>query len=468
MPGQRGDVLTSRARRWVGNTARILNDRSGSVAVTFGLGSVVLLGLAGGGVDYARLSARRSQIQNALDAGVLAGGNALKLAQATSSSVSGITEEVVRYNVPSPPERPLSVQVTVPTDKSSVWASASEDFKLAFGAFVGVSTVHLSLQAKANVVGKMRLCMLTLDPRAPGAFNLQKKAQVTATSCALYSDSTDPRGMMGGDLALAKADIICSAGGFSGAKANFAPVPQTGCPMIKDPLKDRAAPPVGSCVPIPAAGNSKGDVSKNEIDQSIDLEPATYCGLTIKKSAVVTLKPGIFVIRDKPLVVKDSATMAGSDVAFYFAGEKSGLLFDKNTTISLRAPVSGVMAGLLMSEQRTVSDPLDPVIEATDVILGNTIAPTPPPVGASAPMRTYRIISNNARTMLGTIYLPAGRLVIDADKPVADQSAYTVVVAQQVNLYEGPNLYLNANYDATNVPVPKGVGPVSGKIVLAK
>ncbi len=83
-------------------------------------------------------------------------------------------------------------------------------------------------------------------------------------------------------------------------------------------------------------------------------------------------------------------------------------------------------------------------------------------------MRINRIISNNARTMLGTIYLPAGRLVIDADKPVADQSAYTVVVAQQVNLYEGPNLYLNANYDATSVPVPKGVGPISGKLLITQ
>ena len=48
------------------------------------------------------------------------------------------------------------------------------------------------------------------------------------------------------------------------------------------------------------------------------------------------------------------------------------------------------------------------------------------------------------------------------------RSAYTVVVAQQVNLYEGPNLYLNANYDATSVPVPKGVGPISGKLLITQ
>ena len=64
--------------------------------------------------------------------------------------------------------------------------------------------------------------------------------------------------------------------------------------------------------------------------------------------------------------------------------------------------------------------------------------------------------------MLGTIYLPVGRLIIDASRPVADQSAYTVVVAQMINLYKGPNLYLNTNYAGSDVPVPSGVGPISG------
>jgi hypothetical protein len=55
--------------------------------------------------------------------------------------------------------------------------------------------------------------------------------------------------------------------------------------------------------------------------------------------------------------------------------------------------------------------------------------------------------------------------VIDSTRPVADQSAYTVVVTQQVNLYEGPNLYLNANDEGTSVPAPKGVRPLSGKLM---
>lgn len=114
-----------------------------------------------------------------------------------------------------------------------------------------------------------------------------------------------------------------------------------------------------------------------------------------------------------------------------------------------------------MTEQPGVSAPVPPPP-------GPAGSPPSPPGPPSKPLREYRIISNNARTMLGTIYLPSGRLIIDGSAAVSDQSAYTVIVVQLLDLYDGPTLYLNANYDATSVPVPKGVGPVNGKILLTQ
>ncbi|MCJ2110244.1 pilus assembly protein TadG-related protein [Methylobacterium sp. E-025] len=460
---------------WLGTARSFGPDRRGAVAVIFCLCATVLLGLVGGGVDYARLAARRAQLQAAVDAGVLAGGNALKLAMSTTAAVIGVTEQTVRSEAKSPSDRPLTVQVTVASDKTNVAASAAETFKLTFGSFVGMPAASLTVKAQASVVGRMRLCMLTLDPFAAGSFNLQKNAQVTAYGCSLYSNSVNATGMVGGDNAMARADTICSAGGYLGLRANFAPVPQAGCPAIDDPLKNRASPTIGACLSIPLSANKKGDISKNEIDQNATLDPGTYCGgLKISKNAVVTLKSGTYVIKDGPLMVYDKGTLSGTDVSLYFSGNTAGLLFDKGSTISLSAPTLGVMAGLLISEERTVSTPLDPVIGLANGLIGALLPalgpppPTPAPLGQTKPMRTYRIISDNARTMLGTIYLPAGRLVIDATKPVADQSAYTVIVAQQINLYEGPNLVLNANYSATSVPVPKGVGPVSGRLLLTQ
>jgi hypothetical protein len=318
-------------------------------------------------------------------------------------------------------------------------------------------------------VGKMRLCMLTLDPSAPGAFNLQKNAQVTATGCSLYSDSADQRGMVGGDSAMARADTICTSGGFLGLRANFSPTPQTGCPVIVDPLKDRPAPVSNDCPSSALATLLNPLGGGKRITKDTTLDPGTYCGgVYITGNAHVTMRSGIYIFKDGPLIVTNTGTLSGTDVGLYFAGSSSGLLFDQGTTISLAAPTTGIMAGLLMMEDRVVKSSLDPAALLSALIPGLSISPTPAPLGLTQKVRTYRIISDNARTMLGTIYLPVGRVVIDASKPVADQSAYTVVVAQQVNLYEGPNLYLNANYEGTSVPVPKGVGPLNGRVVLSQ
>lgn len=453
------------------------------MAVIFGLSATVLIALVGAGIDYARLNVRQRQLQSAVDAGVLAGGNALKLAMATTVSVAGVTEHAIRSEAKTSSAQPLSVQVAVADDRTSVSAVVQEDVKLMFGNFVGLSTVALVTRAKASVVGRMRLCMLTLDEAASGAFNLEKNAQVTARDCALYSNSKSGTGMLGQANAMALAQTICSAGGYSGARANFAPPPQTGCPVIADPLRDRAGPQAGPCTKPPATAYKSDDDDddddedddpedgdddsitksvKNIVNRTVTLDPGTYCGgLYITDYAKVTLRPGIYVIKDGPLLVGKQASVSGVDVGFYFIGDKSGLVFEQKTTISLSAPTSGLMAGLLMAEDRNVANPVAPP-------LNSVTRPTPPSAGGTTKLRLYRIISDNARTMLGTIYLPSGRVVIDASKPVADQSAYTVIVARQVNLYEGPNLYLNSNYGATSVPVPPGVGPLAGKLLLTQ
>ena len=40
---------------------------------------------------------------------------------------------------------------------------------------------------------------------------------------------------------------------------------------------------------------------------------------------------------------------------------------------------------------------------------------------------------------------------------MADQSAWTAIIASQIQLFAQPNLVLNSNYDQTDVPVPQGL-----------
>ena len=72
---------------------------------------------------------------------------------------------------------------------------------------------------------------------------------------------------------------------------------------------------------------------------------------------------------------------------------------------------------------------------------------------------TFTISSNAARTLLGTIYIPSALLSVSGGGTnVADQSAWTVIIAKGLQLSGSPNLVINDNYSGSTVPVPSGVG----------
>ena len=126
-------------------------------------------------------------------------------------------------------------------------------------------------------------------------------------------------------------------------------------------------------------------------------------------------------------------------------GGAARFVFDDEAQVALSAPRSGELAGFLFFE--------DPA-RAT----------------SGAGPQSYEIKSKKVTQLLGTIYLKNGLLRMDLDAKgagaIADQSAFTVVVARRVQLKDGPNLVLNSNYAGTSVPVPQGVGPTGGIVAL--
>ena len=422
-------------------------NRSGATMVLFGL-SLSVLGVAiGAAVEYASLASRRATMQVAADSAALTAATELGLSNTSDQRIDSVVKSVALtklYENGMPASgAAANISSQVLDGRSGVRVTISENVASAMGKMLNRASTDLNAQAVARVAGQTKLCLLGLDTKGKGVVTLEKDAKLTASGCAVYSNSKDSAGMVGDQNATATASVICSAGGFSGKRAQFTPSPTTDCPVISDPLASQAPPPVGTC----GAGNTDKKVEGG----IVSLPPGTYCGLTLTKGAQVSLqKDGIYVIKDGPLVVEKKSALTGTNVVFYFTGDKAGLRFDSDSTISLTAPRSGPLAGLLMFDDRNVGNPVAPPLGLNAVI---------PPLPSGVKLREYRIVSDDARMLLGTIYLPGGRLVIDSKKPVADRSAYTVIVARRVELYEGPNLYLNTNYASTDIPLPKGVGP---------
>jgi hypothetical protein len=228
------------------------------------------------------------------------------------------------------------------------------------------------------------------------------------------------------------ANLTCSAGGFDG-QGRVEGKKLTDCPAASDPLSERGAPAIGSCT-----FNNHSVIDQGNKDARHKLTPGTYCGgLFIGGSSAVEFAPGVYVIKDGPLVFDSNADIRGNHVGFFLAGSTATVQFLGNARVDLNAPKDGPLAGLLLFEDR------------------------------SAPLlREHKIKTDFANNLTGTIYLSRGRFVVDATNDIAQQSAYTVIVTRQLWLTRSPKLVLNTMYGKSDVPVPKGLGPLAGNARL--
>lgn len=402
---------------------RFGREQTGGVPLAFGLALPLLLGAVAAAVEFGLMVHRQDRLQNAADTGALAAARELSLAARNTEGTAAVARSVILATLPDAG----GVLIDTRVDGASVEVTIRETLQHQFGAVLGAASTQLAARAVARVVST-RLCLVALDQKKRGAIDMNKSARLTGMRCSIFSNSKDRAGIVAADSARIEAETVCSAGGVEG-KANFALPPTTDCPQIADPLAARVPPAVGACT------YAKTVVSGG----TRTLQPGVYCeGLKITNGATVTLAPGVYVIAGGKFIVDKGALLEGEDVGFFLAGPHSTLEFGYDTTIALAAPRTGDMAGILIFDDRG---------EKAD---------------------KHRIYSNNARKLLGTIYMPNGALYIDAKRPIADRSAYTVIIARTVEIFDGPDLVLNSDYSATSVPVPKGVGPIGSTIGLVK
>jgi Flp pilus assembly protein TadG len=393
---------------------RALNDARGGVMITFAVVFPVLLLILGSTIDYGFMLVRKTSLQASADAAALAGANELLLANADETVIESLAYSTVMANLGN-----NSSGVRIATKVSFGDRSVTVNVRQSPGLYImdglaGVKDSQISAEATAGVAGEKPICMLMLEDSKHSAIDLNKDAQITGNNCAVFSNSTDSRGINVHNAGTLKADLICSAGGFTGGDDSFAPMPVTDCPQLDDPLAMRPTPKVDSCLE-----------KELEVSSSTTLKPGTYCGgLVLTGSAEVKLEPGIYVIQDGPLTIAGNARLWGENVGFYLTGDDANFKFGPNTMIELSAPEDGDMAGILFFEDPNSMD------------------------------QKHTIRSNGARSLVGTFYMPNGALTIDATKPLFDRSAYTVIIAKSINMFSGPNLVLNTNYSDSDVPLP--------------
>jgi hypothetical protein len=395
---------------------------------TFALSLPILLGCVGLATDYSNWSRAKAVIQSAADQSALAAARELRLGNSNASTISQVAQNFALAALASGAGTNPTITTQVASDQSNVTVTISQNVATTMPQSLGLPFATVRAKARARVLGGKPLCMLALHPKSSHGLQAQGNSHVTATGCAIYSNSTNPNSLWVSDTSVIDSASICSAGGYTGSSSNFTTLPQTDCPVLPDPLASRPAPTVGSTC----------DYTNLTIEEkTVSLLPGTYCGgITVTEGGVANLQPGVYIINNGNLSVNSGSSLIGANVGFFLTGKSTSIAFTGTSTIDLTAPASGIMAGILFWEDPT-----------------------------SGGGKNHTIGSSNARNLLGTLYFPQSALVITSPNPVAAQSAYTIVVADHLDLTASPNLYLNSNYASTNIPVPAGVGPSLGSVL---
>ena len=421
---------------------RVWRDDRGNIALTTALVLPLVLMFAGAGVDFQRYNGARSKLQEFADALALRGAKELALAGVNPTYVRSTVLAAARgglaadFNIDT-----FNIEVGVDAEKSTVLVTLSQPApKALLLSHVSPYGDDLIVNSTAATRGGDNICVIALKESGDGLKSVDK-AVLNAAGCAVLADSSSSNAVVAADKSAITASLICSVGGYEGAQKSFSPAaPLTDCPSYPDPLEGRMPPPVGACdFNNFEVGVLNSNAQSNVAPKSkATVDPGVYCGgLKIRDLAEVTFNPGVYVIKDGELSVGKNSTLQGVNVGFYLVGVDAVFRFEKNAKVDLTAPKDGPLAGILFFEDRNA--PLN---------------------------RTHEILSDDARTLLGTFYLPRGELLIDTNKPVADASAYTAFVVRRLELKGAPLVVINSNYALTDIPVPSGVGPVGAEVFL--
>ncbi len=277
--------------------------------------------------------------------------------------------------------------------------------------------------ATAEIEGLTPLCVLGSGKNTGGlmglglgsssnVITLKNTAKLSADNCLVQSNNAID--VTNG--AALKAQAVQSVGDASGS---ISPEPMTGAAEIRDPFASLNTNIPSLCT----------DLNVKLTAGTKTMQPGVHCGvISVLNNATLVLAPGEHYFFAATLLLANNSTLRGTDVAMIF-DTLSLFAFTDQSDIELEGRKKGPFAGFVIATTK-----------------GNT--------------KTFTISTTSAHKLLGVVYIPNGLLNVTGNNQVAQDSAWTVIVAKAINITGGADLVVNANYAGNGLPpVPTGVGP---------
>ena len=395
-------------------THRLLRETQGTIALKFAMLVPAIALLSLGAIDLYSVTTAKTRLQAIADAGALAGAPALALAvdgtAARERSASFVAGQLSEWS--DAPTVVETYEIVTQGGQRGIRVLLQANRQSFFVNMLPPGGWNFVGDATATSAGVVPLCVLNIANAGDRLLELASRSRIEAPECLVHSNHT----ITVKDRSEIQGEAVQAVGAASG---NISPRAGTGAARIEDPFAG-----------LPEDGPDGRCNAANINTTTKRIRPGIHCAFSINGNDTYVLEPGEHWFMNGALSVGGNATLTGEDVVLLI-GEDGAIRFGGNGKVDLIGRKSGTYAGLVI---------------------------------AALPEHDEKITINSKRVerLEGAIYVPNAILEITGTTDVARQSAWTVIVAASLMLTGSPNVFINADYGASDVPVPGGVGPRPG------
>ena len=444
--------------------SRYTSDDRGQFAVWFAVAALPLILGASMVIELQRTAKDGASVKNALDAAVLAAVSNQGLSNAQTANYA---KKVFNENYLG--EADLNLEVFPQEAKVRMIAEGS--VSTLFGELVGRKDMPVNVASTAVMDRNNTICVLAMASNLEHSIRFIEGADFTGLNCSVQTNSNHDQALLSASLTVPRANAFCSAGGAAGTffptvRSQCTPVTDPFTNVVAPPpgqcmpstyfnpvhVDDLGSNPPGTHdhnhshgtdgshthphlanrthhhvrVPMPRLtelgvnastfSRLQGDYddkllsveeSRNYSGNSRVLQPGTYCGGLTIDGQNVTFAPGNYIMLNGPLTFKNGAIARGDGVSFIMNGPNSVLTVETGSTVYVKAPAGGSMAGLAFYQVRN-------------------------PQTSVYPDGINLIHSGGSLNVVGTVYFPTHAVDIFGDSELGAQSPATSFIAHQV------------------------------------
>lgn len=411
-----------------------LRDERGSIAVNVAVVLIVMLGMVSLGVEVTNVYLTKARMQTAADAAAVAGATALG-----ASGASSITSEVyavaasngftngqggVTVTISNPP-----VSGTYAGNDSAVEVVIKQPVTLPLASLIYSGTWTPGARAVALISNSASYCALQLDTSSTTGVLISNGANVNMNGCGLGANATGGTAVTVNGGAKLTATALSVSGYTSvnnGGQLNISGTTATNQPAMADPYADVNVPTYGGC--------KYSTTYTPGWTNSLTLDPGVYCGgMNIGNGIpTVVMNSGVYIIKGGTFTLGGGIKITGANVTIVLTGSGSNYAtvnIGNGVTVTLSAPTTGTMAGLLFYQDRNSPH------SGTNTLQGGA-----------------------AMSLSGALYFPSQKLIMNNGAKTA--ATCTQLVAWRLEFQGGATL--NSTCDGTGV---KPIGVSSSKLV---